>query len=143
MAFAMKMRFVDVITDGSLKNIYANGSKVGYQFDIRLGYYRGHFLSAIDQFEVTVDGKLILSQDLRFCINQKEFSPDQLKESFNDFWQLTTPATIKVIQKDGLMSGKHTIKVNLMLRIPYMQIGPGHQFMPLDSGQEKEVILVD
>lgn len=143
MAFAMKMRFVDVLSDGSLKNIYANGGKVGYQFDIRLGYYRGHFLSAIDQFEVTVDGQKIMPQDIRFCINQKEFSPDQLKESYTEFWQLTTPATIKVIKKDGLESGAHTIKVDLMLRVPYMQIGPGHQFMPLDSGQEKEMILID
>lgn len=57
MAFAMKMRFVDVITDHTLKNNWANGEKIGYQFDIRLGYYRGHYLSAIDEFEVTVDGE--------------------------------------------------------------------------------------
>lgn len=143
MAFAMKMRFVDVITDGSLKNIYTGEKKVGYQFDIRLGYYRGHYLSAIDKFEVTIDGKKILEQDIRFCINEKEFSPSQLKECFTEFWQLTVPATIKVISKDGLKSGKHNIKLDLMLRIPYMQIGPGHQFMPLDSGEEKEILLVD
>ena len=143
MAFAMKMRFVDVITDGTLKNTYTNGKKTGYQFDIRLGYYRGHYLSAIDQFEVTVDGEAVEAQDLRFCINNKEIAPNQLQECFTEFWSLTDPATIKVVKKDGLAEGKHTINVNLMLRIPYMQIGPGHQFMPLDSGQEKEIELVD
>lgn len=141
MAFAMKMSFVDVITDGTLENIYANGEKVGYQFDIRLGYYRGHYLSAIDKFEVTVDDEKILNQDVKFCLNGKEFSPDQLKECFTEFWVLTEPATIKVVKKSGLTEGTHKIKVDLMLRIPYMQIGPGHQFMPLDSGQEKEVLL--
>lgn len=143
MAFAMKMRFVDVITDGTLKNNYVNGKKAGYQFDIRLGYYRGHFLSAIDEFEVSVDGEKVEDQNLSFCINGKEFAPDQLKECFTEFWALTDPATIKVIKKDGLAEGNHTINVHLMLRIPYMQIGPGHQFMPLDSGQEKELKLVD
>ncbi|OUZ23182.1 hypothetical protein A5867_000865 [Enterococcus sp. 6D12_DIV0197] len=143
MAFAMKMRFVDVITDGSLKNRYANGEKVGYQFDIRLGYYRGHFLSTIDRFEVTVDDEPILPQDLRFCINGKEFAPTELKDCVTEFWQLTSPAQVKVIKQGGLPAGKHTIKVELMLRVPYMQIGPGHQFMPLDSGQEKTIELID
>lgn len=137
MAFAMKMRFVDVITEGTLKNTYIGEKKVGYQFDIRLGYYRGHYLSTIDEFEVTVDNQKIPHQDLRFCINNKEFSPNQLKECFTEFWQLTTPAVIKVIKKDGLDEHEHHIKVDLMLRIPYMQIGPGHNFMPLDSGEEK------
>ncbi|MGM0319609.1 hypothetical protein IGI82_000739 [Enterococcus sp. AZ067] len=143
MAFAMKMRFVDVITDGSLKNRYANGEKVGYQFDIRLGYYRGHFLSTIDRFEVTVDDEPILPQDLRFCINGKEFAPIELKDCVTEFWQLTAPAQVKVIKQGGLPAGNHTIKVELMLRVPYMQIGPGHQFMPLDSGQEKPIELID
>lgn len=143
MAFAMKMRFVDVITDDTLKNNYVNGKKAGYQFEIRLGYYRGHFLSAIDTFEVSVDGEKVADQDLRFCINEKEFAPEQLKECFTEFWTLTDPATIKVIKTGGLEEGTHKINVQLMLRIPYMQIGPGHQFMPLDSGQEKELKLVD
>lgn len=143
MAFAMKMRFVDVITEDTLKNNFVNGEKAGYQFDIRLGYYRGHFLSAIDVLEVSVDGEKVEDQALRFCINGKEFAPGQLKECFTEFWSLTDPATIKVIKKEGLAEGKHNIKVDLMLRIPYMQIGPGHQFMPLDSGQEKELTLVE
>ena len=143
MAFAMKMRFVDVITDHTLTNNWANGEKIGYQFDIRLGYYRGHYLSAIDEFEVTVDGEKIENQNLRFCINGKKFAPNQLKECFTEFWNLTDPATIMVIKKNGLTTGTHQIKVHLMLRIPYMQIGQGHQFMPLDSGQEKEVQLFD
>lgn len=143
MAFAMKMRFVDVLTDGSLKNIYSNGKKVGYQFDIRLGYYRGHYLSAIDKFEVHVDGEKVSDHDIRFCVNEKEFSPNQLKECFAEFWRLTDPATIKVIKKDGLALGTHNINVDLMLRIPYMQLGPGHKFMPLDSGQVKDMELVD
>ena len=50
MAFAMRINFVDVVCDDSMKNIFANGKKVGYQFDIRLSYYRGHFLSVIDEF---------------------------------------------------------------------------------------------
>ena len=33
MAFAMRINFVDVVCDDSMKNIFANGKKVGYQFE--------------------------------------------------------------------------------------------------------------
>ena len=55
MGFAMRMNFVDVVVDDSLKNVKVNGKNIGYQFDIRLSYYRGHFLSVIDEFGVKVD----------------------------------------------------------------------------------------
>ena len=45
MGLALRLNFVDVVCDDSLKNFWANGKKIGYQFDVRLSYYRGHFLS--------------------------------------------------------------------------------------------------
>ena len=56
MGFAMRMNFVDVVVSDSLKHYYVDGKKMGYQFDIRLSYYRGHFLSVIDEFKVKVGG---------------------------------------------------------------------------------------
>lgn len=138
MAFAMKMRFVDVIQENSLQNVYANGEKIGFTFDVRLGYYRGHYLSCIDTLQVSVDGEEIDEELITFGINGKEFSVSQLKEAYTEFWTLLDPATIYVLKKDGLSEGKHTLKLNLMLRIPYMSIGP-NKYMPLDSGEEKEV----
>lgn len=64
MAFAMRINFVDVVCDDSLKHVLANGEKVGYQFDIRLSYYRGHFLSVIDELEVTVDNEKVAEEDI-------------------------------------------------------------------------------
>ena len=64
MAFAMRINFVDVVCDDSMKNIFANGKKVGYQFDIRLSYYRGHFLSVIDEFGVKLDGEEVFLKNV-------------------------------------------------------------------------------
>ena len=69
MAFAMRINFVDVVCDDSMKNIFANGKKVGYQFDIRLSYYRGHFLSVIDEFGVKLDGEEVPTEDIKFCLH--------------------------------------------------------------------------
>ena len=75
MSFAMRMNFVDVIVDDSFKNYYVNNEKTGYQFDIRLSYYRGHFLTVIDEFAVKVDDLEVPNERIKFCINGKEFSP--------------------------------------------------------------------
>lgn len=133
MGFAMRMNFVDVVVDDSLKNIKANGKNVGYQFDIRLSYYRGHFLSVIDEFGVKVDGQEVPAEAIKFCINGKEFSPIEFDKCYTEFWQVIEPATIKVFSPGGLEEGEHNIDVTLFFRSPYMPIGPNHQYMPVDS----------
>ena len=141
MAFAMRMEFVDVVVDGSLKNSVVNGRKTGYQFDIRLAYYRGHFLSVIDEFAVTVDGEPVPDECIKFCINGKEFSPVEFDKCYTEFWQVVEPATIRVFQPGGLAAGEHDIDVKLMFHSPYMPIGPDHQYMPVDGCGRKTLTV--
>ncbi|WP_050611927.1 C-glycoside deglycosidase beta subunit domain-containing protein [Ligilactobacillus agilis] len=142
MAFALRMNFVDVIVDNSLKNNYVDGKKNGYQFDIRLSYYRGHFLSVIDEFAVKVDGQKVADDQIKFCLNGKELSPWQLKEAYDEFWPILEPATIKVHQKGGLEAGDHHVELVLYFRAPYMPIGPNHQYMEYDSCGEKTLPVI-
>ena len=140
MSFAMRVNFVDVVCDNSLRSDYVNGKKTGYSFDIRLSYYRGHFLSDIDVFEVEVDGEKISPEKLSFCINGKELAVYQLREAYTEFWRLLDPARIKVYQPGGLDQGQHHIKVTLMMRVPYLPLPGGqgdHMYMPLDCCGEK------
>lgn len=140
MAFAMRINFVDVICDNSLKNTYVNGKKNGFAFDIRLSNYRGHYLSCIDEFKVTVDGEEIRDADISFGINNKEFHVTQFPYLITEFWQLLESAHIKVHRLGGLSAGEHHIKVHLMLRIPYMPLSASAEdtkYMPLDSCGEK------
>jgi hypothetical protein len=136
MAFSMKLPFVDVVCDDSLVNTYVNGKKLGYEFQIRLSNYRGHFLSCIEEFVVAVDGNEVNSDDITFCLNEKEFTLRQLPSLISEFWNLIEPATIKVFAPGGLTEGEHHIVVKLMLRIPYMAV-PGskkeHDYAKLDS----------
>lgn len=143
MGFAMKMNFVDVVVSDSLKNYYVNGEKMGYQFDIRLSYYRGHFLSVIDEFAVKVDDDEVPNERIKFCINGKEFSPCELDKCYTEFWQITKPATIRVFSPNGLSKGEHKIDVTLFFRSPYMPIGAKHQYMPVDSCGSKTMSIID
>ena len=84
MGFAMRMNFVDVVVSDSLKHYYVDGKKMGYQFDIRLSYYRGHFLSVIDEFKVKVDDFEVPAERIKFCINGKEFSPVEFDKCYTE-----------------------------------------------------------
>lgn len=142
MAFAMRINFVDVVCDNSLKNMFANGKKVGYQFDIRLSYYRGHFLSVIDSFSIKLDGKEADQETIKFCLHGKEFGVSQLHDLVSEFWPIIEPATIKVFVDGGIESGEHDIDVNLMFHSPYMPIGE-NEYMPIDGCGSKKLTLAE
>ena len=133
MPFAMRMVFADVVVPGSLKSYVVDGRTLGYQFDIRLSYYRGHFLSVIEQFAVKVDGEEIPNERIKFCLNGREFSPAEFPCCTTEFWQVIQPATVRVFQPGGLAAGQHQIDLTLFFRSPYMAIGPDHQYMPVDG----------
>ncbi len=146
MGLVMKLKFTDILRDGTLRNYYVNGQKLGFQFDVRLGYYRGHFLSVIDELSVTVDGEQADTNDITFCLNGKEFGIVELKHQFSEFWNIITPATIKVHKPGGLTPGEHDVSLTLMLHSPYMPL-PGakeeHCYTPIDSCDQKIMALAD
>lgn len=143
MGFAMRMNFVDVVVDNSLKHYYVNGKRMGYQFDIRLSYYRGHYLTVIDEFAVKVDGIEVDNENIKFCINNKEFSPNEFDKCYSEFWQVIEPATIRVFAPGGIKEGEHEIDVTLMIHSPYMPIGPDHMYMPVDCCGSKTLEITE
>ena len=144
MGFVMRVKLTETLRDGTLKNYYENNRKAGYQFDLRLAYYRGHYLSVIDELSVEVDHEKIEEESIRFCINGKEFMPCQLKEAYYEFWSIKDPTTIKIRKEGGLKAGEHRVKLTLMLRNPYLpQPGAEDRYTPVDSCDEKIMILED
>ncbi|WP_256758097.1 DUF6379 domain-containing protein [Cohnella sp. WQ 127256] len=144
MAFMLKLPFVDVVSDGSLKHTYVNGKKLGYEFQIRLSNYRGHYLSCLKELSIKVDDEAVNPDDIAFCLRDKEFTIKQLPSLVSEFWNLIEPATIKVYLPDSLKDGAHEIEVTMQLRIPYMAT-PGskhsHDYATLDSSGHKVLTI--
>lgn len=139
--FAMRMKLNEqIIKKESFESLYINGQKNGFAFDVQLAYYRGHYLSDIDLLEVYVDGEKMPTEAVTFELNGKELPLYKLKYAVTEFWSQVSLAKIRVLQPEGL-TGEHEVELRLMLRIPYMQIGPAHDFMPLDSGEKITVSL--
>lgn len=142
MAVALRLNFVDVICDDSFKHIYANGKKVGYQFDVRLSYYRGHFLSVIDEAGLRVDGEEIPIENVTFGLKGQDYALSQLQSLTTVFWPILERATIKVFKDGGLCGGEHDFDFKLFFRSPYMPIGK-NQYMPIDSSGRKTLTVSD
>ena len=144
MAFAMRMKLnSEIIKKNSFKNLYINGRKNGFEFDVQLAYYRGHYLSDIDLLEVYLDGEKMPQEAVTFEIKGKELPVYKLTHAVTEFWSQVEPAKIRVIKKGGVEAGEHEVELKLMLRVPYMQIGPDHNFMPIDSGDHVVVQVAE
>ncbi len=146
MAFAMKMNFVPVLVDGSLRHLYVDGQRAGFQVEARLGYYRGHYLSDIDEFWISVDGVKYDPAVTTFGINGKDIPATILNRCASEFWTLLEPAKIKVTLPGGIADGAHKVDLHLMLRVPYLPLPGGdsdHSYMPLDSCGSANLIIHD
>lgn len=138
MGLALRLNFVNVVCDDSLKNFWANGKKIGYQFDVRLSYYRGHFLSTIDEIGVKVDGVDVPTENISLCLDGKEYGVAELHDLVNVFWPIIEPATIKVFQPSGLSEGEHDVDFTLYFRSPYMALSET-EYQSIDSCGSKRL----
>lgn len=139
--FAMRMKLNEqIIKQESVEAIFINGKRSGFAFDVQLAYYRGHYLSDIDRLEVYLDGEKISDEAITFELKGKELPLYKLKYAVTEFWSQVDLAKIRVLKAGGI-NGEHELELKLMLRIPYMQIGPDHQFMPLDSGEKVTISM--
>ncbi len=142
MAFAMRMNLNgSIVKKDTFRNMYIGGKKNGFEFDVQLAYYRGHYLSDIDSLQVILDGEKMPQEAVTFELNGKEMPVYKLTYAVTEFWSQVVPAKIRVIKKGGVEDGEHELDFRLMMRVPYMQIGPGHDFMPLDSGEKVTVTV--
>ena len=144
MGFAMRMNLNgEIVKKDSFRNLYINGKKNGFEFDVQLAYYRGHYLSDIDLLEVYLDGEKMPQEAVTFELHGKEMPVYKLSWAVTEFWSQVDPAKIRVIKKGGVEDGEHELELKLMLRVPYMELGPDHMFMPLDSGEKVTVNVAE
>jgi hypothetical protein len=90
----------------------------GFEFDIRIPYYRGIALSMIEAFEVAVDGEEVPRDAIRFVLRGKEFTHDELEQDAETRWEFGEVATLKVARP--LEPGEHAIRQATQLRISYL-----------------------
>ena len=98
----------------------ASGKAVGFQFKVRLPYYRGIFLSQIRPGTLFVDGERIEKDQITWVINGEEHTNEEMRTNFKVHWAVTTPAVLKVKKEGGLKQGFHDLKYGFCFTSSYM-----------------------
>lgn len=106
----MRMLEKEFIQIRGFHNIKKDGNVVGFQFRMRLNYYRGCFLSQLRFGKVIVDGKSYEGDDVIFCINGVDYYPSDMEQLGNVMWHNQDCAVIKIMN-GGLEQGYHDIEV--------------------------------
>lgn len=110
-----------IIYPGSLRNL-ADGS--GFALGMRLPYYRGQVLSAVEDIGLTVDGNKVPREDVRFTVRGKSWTLDQLETTYDERWEFGEVAEVAVRQAGGLAAGNHQVTAAVQLRISYLPWSP-------------------
>ncbi|MGN6206646.1 C-glycoside deglycosidase beta subunit domain-containing protein [Humibacter sp.] len=136
----LKLPYVDsVLRERSLRALELGRGPVGFSLDVGLNYYRGLPLSTIETFELSVDGERIADNLLLFEYDRKLYPLGALAGGFSDFWSVKKPLRVRVYQ-GGLAPGEHEVELKLVLRSPYMHLGPGLWGM-IDGSASRTLML--
>ena len=116
----------------------AEGNVTGFQFKVRLPYYRGIFLSQIRPGTLFVDGERIEKDSITWVIDGEEYTNEEMKTNYQVHWSVTKPAVLKVEKEGGLAQGYHDLKYGFCFTSSYMPpIIQAH----LDPDKENMVFL--
>jgi hypothetical protein len=95
-----------------------------FDVDLLLCYYRGLRLSMVEDLRVNVDGDAVPREALRFSVNGRPYTLDEMETEYEVAWEFGAPATLRVERPGGLAAGEHTLDVTQRLRISYLPFVP-------------------
>lgn len=111
------------------KNTVVDNKVVGFQFDMKIQYYRGVTLSIIRNIEVWLDGEQYPREDIRFTVNNETFTLEEMRTVIDNRWLFGQYATVTVLKEGGLKPGAHHIKCTQTIAPSYMP------FILVNSGE--------
>ncbi len=128
----------EVIQSVGFRNIVENGEITGFQFKIRLPYYRGVFLSQLRPGTLFVDGERFEKEEIVWNIKGEDFTYEEMKTDFQTHWAVTIPAVLKVKKPGGLKQGYHDLTYGFCFTSSYM---PPIMQDALDPDSESKIFM--
>lgn len=109
-----------VICDNSLKKCYENKQMVGYKVKVGIPYYRSVPLSCIEQISLLLDNEEVDSEQLVLELGGSVYTLAELSDRMDTWWGFMEKGYLIVRNGAGLPEGKHKVKVQFTIRIPYL-----------------------
>jgi hypothetical protein len=109
-----------MIVEEGFRNVEENGTRIGFQLQMRIANYRGYLLSQIEDIRVSVDGEAIARKDIRFSVGAKTYTLDEMETVVDNRWEWRQIATVTCLKPGGLSLGKHEISCEEHIRASYI-----------------------
>ena len=128
----------EVIQSVGFRNVVKDGEVTGFQFKIRLPYYRGVFLSQLRPGTLFVDGEAFQKEDITWCLRGENYTVEEMAVDFKTHWSPTETMVLKVKKPGGLKQGYHDLKYGYCFTSSYM---PPALQATLDPDKESFVFM--
>ena len=128
----------EIIQSVGFRNTVADGIIDGFQFKIRLPYYRGVFLCQLRPGTLIIDGERFEKEDIVWNVDGNDYTYEEMKNDMDTFWPVTKPAVLKVKKPGGLSQGYHDITYGFCFTSSYM---PPIMQAALDPDSESFVFM--
>jgi hypothetical protein len=109
-----------MICEEGFRNIEKDGQTIGFELQMRIANYRGYLLSQIEDIRISVDGEAIPRSNIRFSINGKTYTLEEMETTVDNSWGLTQRATVTCLKTGGLSPGAHEITAEEHIRASYI-----------------------
>jgi hypothetical protein len=112
-----------IIVGEEFKNVEEAGKVTGFQFGLRLPYYRGVVLSLVGETDLTVDGENYSSEQMTVTLQGKTYPMSQFEDEPVAKWEFGDVGIVKVAKPGGLEPGEHKLEVRQHMKISYVPGG--------------------
>jgi hypothetical protein len=113
----------------------------GIAVSVQLPWYRSLWLSAVDGVEVSVNGTAVPKDRIRFELQGRSYTVDELPEQSETLWFVADrPDVVALLDEVPAPGQTITVEVVLTMRLLYMQIAP-QRYVTNRVPVEREVVL--
>jgi len=112
-----------LIVGEEFRNVTEAGKVTGFQFGLRLPYYRGVVCSLVGKTELSIDGEAVEYDAMYVTIGGKTFKMSALEDEPVHKWEFGDIGIVKVEKPGGLQPGKHTLALRQHMKISYVPGG--------------------
>jgi hypothetical protein len=112
-----------LIVGEAFKNVKEGGKVTGFQFGLRLPYYRGVVLSLVGDMVISVDGEKVPTEAMTVTVGGKTYPLSQLENEPVAKWEFGDIGILTVAKPGGLKPGEHHIEYRPHMKISYVPGG--------------------
>jgi hypothetical protein len=109
-----------MIGDGVLSDDGLQATSRGLDVDLRLPWYRGLPLSAVEIGEVRINGQVISPDAMSLGLNGKNFHLSDLENHFSELWFVLDSASLHVEYPQARRGQEYEVEVTITLWPPYI-----------------------